>query len=91
MDEVQTAAVAAWRSYEIFWQKMVDRISARRYTVCIVRKEGITMQEQYQNMSDLELVQTYNAVMANAYPGDAALLEDEIVRRGIEEDDSYPY
>ena len=88
---IQVRTVCIERSELIFWQKMVDRISARRYTECIVRKEGITMQEQYQNMSDLELVQTYNAVMANAYPGDAALLEDEIVRRGIEEDDSYPY
>jgi hypothetical protein len=48
------------------------------------------MQEQYPNMTDEQLVQTYNAVMANAYPGDAAALEDEIQRRGIEEDDSYP-
>ena len=49
------------------------------------------MQEQYQNMSDQELVQTYNAVMANAYPGDEAALEDEIERRGIDEDSVYFY
>jgi len=91
MDEVQNAAHAAWRSYEIFWQKMVDRTPERRYTVCIVRKEGIQMAEQYQNMSDLELVQTYNAVMANAYPGDEAALEGEIERRGLDVDAQYFY
>jgi len=43
-------------------------------------------------MSDLELVQTYNAVMANAYPGDESAIELEMEKRGIDpEDFSGPY
>ena len=44
------------------------------------------MLEDYSKMSDAEVVQTYNAVMANAYPGDECALEDEMQKRGIDAD-----
>lgn len=43
----------------------------------------MTLIEQYRAMTDELLLQTYAAVMANAYPGDETLLEDEIHRRGL--------
>ena len=39
--------------------------------------------EDYSKMSDSELVSTYNAVMANAYPGDECAIEDEMAKRGL--------
>jgi len=45
----------------------------------------------YADLTDRELMDTYNAVMANAYPGDEALLEAEIERRGLNEDVQYFY
>ena len=45
----------------------------------------------YAEMTDLELINTYNAVMANAYPGDEAELEREIERRGLDVDAQYFY
>ena len=51
--------------------------------------------EDYSTMTDLELVQTYNAVMANAYPGDESALEDELEKRELDsdsfDDPHYPY
>ena len=47
--------------------------------------------EDYSKMTDEQLVQTYNAVMANAYPGDEAALEREIERRGLDVDAQYFY
>ena len=40
--------------------------------------------EDYGKMTDEQLVQTYNAVMANAYPGDEGEIETEMERRGID-------
>ena len=42
--------------------------------------------EDYSKMTDSELVQTYNAVMANAYPGDECAIEDEMQKRGLSAD-----
>ena len=42
--------------------------------------------QDYTQMDDLELVQTYNAVMANAYPGNEVELEAEMEKRGIDPD-----
>ena len=39
--------------------------------------------EDYSKMTDSELVQTYNAVMANAYPGDECAIEDEMEKRSL--------
>jgi hypothetical protein len=41
--------------------------------------------EDYSKMTDEKLIQTYNAVMANAYPGDADAIEDEMKKRNLEE------
>ena len=40
--------------------------------------------EDYGKMTDEQLVQTYNAVMANAYPGDESEIETEMEKRGID-------
>jgi len=42
--------------------------------------------EEYSKMSDQELVQTYNAVMANAYPGDEVAIMAEMEKRGLDEE-----
>jgi hypothetical protein len=42
--------------------------------------------EDYSKMTNEEVVMTYNAVMANAYPGDECALEDEMEKRGIDAD-----
>ena len=42
--------------------------------------------EDYSKMTDEQLVQTYNAVMANAYPGDECAIEDEMEKRGLSGD-----
>jgi len=42
--------------------------------------------EDYSKMTDEELVMTYNAVMANAYPGDECAIEDEMAKRGLSDD-----
>jgi len=42
--------------------------------------------EDYTKMSDTQLVQTYNAVMANAYLGDECAIEDEMQKRGLDPD-----
>ena len=39
----------------------------------------------YKNLTDQELLDTYNAVMANAYPGDEGELQDEMERRNLED------
>ena len=39
--------------------------------------------EDYSTMTDQQLVETYNAVMANAYPGDECAIEDEMEKRGL--------
>ena len=41
--------------------------------------------EDYSKMTDEKLIQTYNAVMANAYAGDAGAIEDEMEKRNLEE------
>ena len=41
--------------------------------------------QDYSKMTDEKLIQTYNAVMANAYPGDADAIEDEMKKRNLEE------
>ena len=41
--------------------------------------------EDYSKMTDEELVMTYNAVMANAYPGDECAIEDEMEKRNLED------
>ena len=46
--------------------------------------------EDYSTMTDEQLVQTYNAVMANAYPGDECAIEDEMEKRGLEFDEYLP-
>ena len=43
--------------------------------------------EDYTKMSDTELVQTYNAVMANAYPGDECAIEVEMEKRNLDPDE----
>ena len=47
--------------------------------------------EDYTKMSDTELVQTYNAVMANAYPGDECAIEDEMQKRNLTEDEHFAF
>jgi len=42
--------------------------------------------EDYSKMTDEELVMTYNAVMANAYPGDECAIEDEMQKRELSAD-----
>jgi hypothetical protein len=42
--------------------------------------------EDYTKMSNEELVMTYNAVMANAYPGDEGAIEAEMERRNLDTD-----
>lgn len=42
--------------------------------------------EDYSTMTDERLVETYNAVMANAYPGDECAIEDEMQKRGLDPD-----
>jgi hypothetical protein len=44
-------------------------------------------QEDYTQMSTEKLWQTYNAVMANAYPGDEAAIMAELEKRGVEHDE----
>ena len=41
--------------------------------------------EDYSKMTDEEVVMTYNAVMANAYPGDECAIEDEMEKRNLED------
>ncbi len=41
--------------------------------------------QDYSKMTDKELTDTYNAVMANAYAGDAGAIEDEMKKRNLEE------
>ena len=41
--------------------------------------------QDYSKMTDKELTDTYNAVMANAYAGDAGAIEDEMEKRNLEE------
>ena len=41
--------------------------------------------QDYSKMIDKELIDTYNAVMANAYAGDAGAIEDEMEKRNLEE------
>ena len=43
--------------------------------------------EDYNTMTDSELVQTYNAVMANAYPGDESAIEAEMHKRNLDENE----
>ena len=43
--------------------------------------------EDYSKMSDSELIMTYNAVMANAYPGDEGAIQEEMERRNLDEMD----
>ena len=43
--------------------------------------------EDYSTMTDSELLQTYNAVMANAYPGDECAIETEMQKRNLDEND----
>ena len=43
--------------------------------------------EDYSKMSNSELIMTYNAVMANAYPGDECAIEDEMEKRNLDEND----
>ena len=43
--------------------------------------------EDYSKMTDSELVMTYNAVMANAYPGDECAIEAEMEKRNLDEND----
>ena len=40
--------------------------------------------EDYSTKTDEQLVQTYNAVMANAYSGDECAIETEMEKRGID-------
>lgn len=49
--------------------------------------------EDYSKLTDEEVVMTYNAVMANAYPGDEVALEDEMEKRGLsaDVDDMFAY
>ena len=48
---------------------------------------GMIMNTQnYSEMADMELIDTYNAVMANAYPGDEFALEEEMESRSLTED-----
>ena len=47
---------------------------------------GIMNTQNYREMADMELINTYNAVMANAYPGDEFALEEEMESRGLTED-----
>ena len=42
--------------------------------------------EDYSKMTDERLVETYNAVMANAYIGDECAIEDEMQKRGLDPD-----
>jgi hypothetical protein len=42
--------------------------------------------QKYSNLSDSDLVSTYNAVMANAYIGNECALEDEMAKRGLSGD-----
>ena len=39
----------------------------------------------YNNLTNQELIETYNAVMANAYPGDECELEAEMEKRNLED------
>jgi len=41
--------------------------------------------QDYSKMTDKELIDTYNAVMANAYAGDAGAIEDEMQKRNLRE------
>jgi hypothetical protein len=70
----------------------VDKSDKRAYTINIIKERTMN---QYSEMSDLELVQTYNAVMANAYPGDEVAIENEMEKRGLDvdafDDPHYPY
>ena len=43
--------------------------------------------EDYSKMTDSELLMTYNAVMANAYPGDECAIQDEMEKRNLDEND----
>jgi len=49
--------------------------------------------EDYSRLTDEEVVMTYNAVMANAYPGDEVALKDEKEKRGLSAhiDDMFAY
>ena len=49
------------------------------------------MTQDYAAMTDRELVDTYNAVMANAWPGDDAAIMAEMEQRGIDVDSEYFY
>ena len=43
----------------------------------------------YSTMTDQQLLDTYNAIMANAWPGDEVEIAREIERRGLEEIHQY--
>ena len=47
--------------------------------------------EDYSTMTDERLVETYNAVMANAYQGDECAIEDEMQKRGLDPDSFYHF
>ena len=67
---------------------MVYCIDNERLTL----REGTNMITQdYAGMTDRELVDTYNAVMANAWPGDDAAIMAEMQQRGIDVDSEYFY
>ena len=59
------------------------------YTVSINNKQSEVQMakytEDYSKMTDEQLVQTYNAVMANAYPGDECAIEEEMQKRNLDE------
>ena len=63
---------------------MVDILVVRCYYNSITEGAGMKYTEDYGRMTDEQLVQTYNAVMANAYPGDESAIETEMERRGID-------
>jgi len=57
-----------------------------------MQTKGATMfKEDYSTMTDERLVDTYNAVMANAYPGDECAIEDEMQKRGLDPDSFYHF
>jgi hypothetical protein len=57
-----------------------------------MQTKGATMfKEDYSTMTDERLVDTYNAVMANAYPGDECAIEDEMQKRGLDPDSFYRF
>jgi len=58
-----------------------------KQTEAIVSAEAIVSEDSqdYSKMTDKELTDTYNAVMANAYAGDAGAIEDEMKKRNLEE------